>query len=500
MTENRHDRTNRLLEPYLKNQDLQKFYTKTIVITGDNYLETENSALIAKTLVNLVARFANNLIISLPSNFAILQDELESIAKKIGVKTSTEIPKQPDIVLSVGNVTMECKFVIRLFSDGWASFFSCNKPISISNNQGFNPIGAMGSACFGATECFKRLLELTGNSKKIVTNHSNNFMFSFLDYSISNNNSDFPKKIQFNENILLVGNGAVGSSFVYGLNQIPNVFGSVSVVDNDKFDESNLNRSPIAFIENLDQNKAIITKEYETSNLKFKAYPISYAEFQEQNQENFPIVLSTVDNNDVRYEIQSDLPKIILHGSTGDVLVSISVIKFLENACLCCIFDSKENLSHEEVLSNDTGIPVSLVAKAIQNDENFTNKHLEFLISKLGIQANKFKQHIGKSFKEVYTKEICGEINVRTEEGVKHPTVSFVSFFAGLAILSELIKYCSDMNNTPLLTKKDFFRINMFKPVHIGPPHRYQKNSKCMLNCSAKSIHEIFEKLWEAQK
>ncbi len=496
MSQIRHDRSNLLLDNHIDKSDFKSFYSRNILITGDEYLETENGILIARTVVNLVSRFTNNLTISLPKQFKNLQDELISISKEIGTNISG-ISQKFDIVISIGNTSNHGIFTIRLYSDGWVSHLSCNKPLLIPDSQQINPIGAMGSGCFGATECFKRLLEIAGSKDKLTTMHSEHFVFSFLDYSLTDINSDFPSNIILNENILLVGVGAVGSSVVFGLNQIPNIKGNVSVIDHDCFDESNLNRCPIAFIKNLDQNKAKIAEKYSTQNLKFNAFSMTFLEFQKQYATNHPIILSTVDNNNVRYEIQSELPKLIFHGSTGGVLVSITAIKFMENACLCCIFDSTQESNHQIMISNHTGIPIEIVTNAFNNDEKFSHRHLEFLVKKLGSKANQFKIHVGKSFKEVYAKEICGKIKIQTDQGEKHASISFVSFFAGLGIISELIKYNSIQKNIPLTSNEDFFRINMFKPDHIGLPHRYQKNPDCILNCSSKSTQDIFAKLWK---
>lgn len=499
MSQKRHDRSNLILDNHIDKSNFELFYSKNILITGDEYLKTKNGILIAKTIVNLISRFTNNLTISFPKQFEILQDELISISQKIGTNTTSKISQKYDIVISIGNTPNYGLFTIRLYSDGWVSHLSCNKPLLIPDSQLTNPIGAMGSACFGATECFKRLLEITGSKDKKIAVHPDHFVFSFLDYSLTETNSDFPSNITLNENILLVGAGAVGNSIVFGLSQIPNIKGNVSVIDHDCFDETNLNRCPIVFMENLGQNKAKITEKYSTKNLKFNAFPTTFSEFQKQHPTIYPVILSTVDNDKVRYEIQSKSPKLIFHGSTGGVLVSVSTIKFLENACLCCIFDSKKELNHETMISNHTGIPIEIVSHALDNDEKFSDQHLEFLVKKLGSKANQFKIHIGKPFKKVYAKEICGEMEIQTDQGEQHASVSFVSFFAGLGVLSELIKYNSVQKNISLTFGKDFFRINMFKPDHIGPPHRYQKNPNCLLNCSSKSAQKIFAKLWEIQ-
>ena len=88
-----------------------------------------------------------------------------------------------------------------------------------------------------------------------------------------------------------------------------------------------------------------------------------------------------------RYEIQYDLPKIIFHGATGNSASAISVIKLLENACLCCIFESSK--SYEEVIADEMGIPLNRVEDAINKKLLFSEEHFEFMKYKLGVNAVK---------------------------------------------------------------------------------------------------------------
>lgn len=494
MSIERHDRTDRFLTPFLDVSQREKFYNSKIIITGDDTLNSTNGILMAKTLVNLVARFTNDLHVSLPDKFSKFEEELILLAKSTSANSNSEIPENPEVIIIIGNSNLKGGFVIRINSDGWVSYLTCNKPLSLSTSSP-NPIGAMGSACFGATECFKRLLKSQGSNDPFVSEHPGDFVFSFLDYSLTDNNEKFPSKINIDENVLLVGVGAVGSAVVYGLSEIPNIKGMISVVDNDIFNGTNLNRCLIAFVDTLGKNKAEITSLYSSEDLTFQPHSMTYENFRDKIGLNHPLILSTVDNNEVRHEIQSDLPKLIFHGSTGEQKAAISVIKFLENACFGCIYQSKPK-SREEIIARDMGIPLKIVTKTLKNNASFSEEHLEYLKEKLGDKGEDFRKHIGRPFEEVFQKEICGKIKIQTEDGQKDASVSFVSFFAGLGIISEFVKYLCKIQDIPMINDKDFYRINMFKPSHLRGPFQYVKNPECIFSCSDIDFQQIFAKKW----
>ena len=349
----------------------------------------------------------------------------------------------------------------------------------------------MGAACFGATQCFKRLLEMNKSNDKFEIQNLGNFVFSFLDYSLTDKNQDFPTKIRINEKTLLVGAGAVGSAVVYGFSKIPQMEGTISVVDNDIFDKTNLNRCLLAYIDTIGKNKAKISELHSSQNLTFESYPMLYKDLKPND---YPLILSAVDNNEVRHEIQRELPKLIFHGATGNQISAVSVIKFLENGCFGCIF-KLQTKSWEEIIFEETRIPLQLVIESLKNNSLFSTVHLEYIKKEDKKRAENYEKYVGKQFDEVFQKEICSKLNIVTNNKQKTASVSFVSFFAGLGIISEFIKYSCKINNVPLMIDRNFYQINMFKPGHIPSPTHRKKNPRCTF-CSDTDIKQRFSEKW----
>ena len=494
LADSRHNRTE-LLVKECNVKDSDKFFSRIVVITGDEkLLDTDNGKIMIKTVTNLTSRFTDRIYISLSDSQNALQAELVDLALKVGAESSDEIPEKIDIVISIGNSSIRGDFSININSDGWVSYLSCNNNVNVFENSMQNPIGAMGAACFASAEAFKRIVEISGCEQKWVKIHPKNFTYSFLTNSLTKDNAPFPNYVKINEDVLLVGVGAVGSGFVYALSQIKNVTATIDAIDDDAFDDTSLNRCPICFKEKLGQNKAKVAEEYSTESLQIKSQPVKFNEIKDKLGSKLSLVVSTVDNNEARYQIQSSLPKLIFHGATGQSVANVSVIKFLENACFCCIYQS--NSSREEVISHEMGIPVTEVKKALENNATFTEEHFALMKEKFGAQADKFHKFVGLPFDDVYKKEVCGKMEIKTKDGTKSSSVSFVSFFSGLSLAAELIKFNSDtLHQYPMNTKEDFLRLNLLLPETIIFARR-PKDPNCSLNCSSDAIKNVYSKKW----
>ena len=418
---------------------------------------------------------------------------MKNLISSTGCEIGNDKNFEPDIILSVGPTCTEGKFTVQIDSSGWVSRVSCNSDVEMFSTIDENPVGALGAACFGAAEVFKRLLETNGCKKEWITNHPRQACFSFLDYTLSSNNRDFPK----NPNIgkpLLVGAGAVGSGFLYALSMIDGLQGDVVVLDHDVIDHTNLNRCLSYFVNDIGKSKASVCERLSNGRLRVSGHPVNYGAFQKQESE-FPVIVSTVDNNDARFAIQYDLPKLIFHAATGENVSAVSVIRLLENACLCCIFNNY--VTREEIISNETGIPIDAVTEALAQRSLFTEEHYDVMLSKLQNGAARFRDSVGKPFEDVYQKEICGMLNVETDEGTNTPSIPFVSFFAGLCAAAELIKYHSkSFGDLPMMNGLDFLQINLFSPRILNLAHR-KKEPNCSMGCSSRSIQRHFANKWQ---
>lgn len=485
----RHNRTMILVKEHISNPE--NFFSTPITITADNeLLESKNGEIMMETLVNTISRFTDKIILQLPDS--ALFSRLKKIILDLGCQLEESKGDIPEIMISIGNTLLTGKFNVCINSSGWVSYIAIDSKVKTLKNYLQNPIGAMGAVCFASAEVFKRILELNGCEKKWAKIHAKEMSFSFLDYTFTESNVDFSLDVDIGK-ILLVGTGAVGSGFLYSLAKFEDISGNIKVIDPDYIDKSNLNRCLTYFDNDIGKNKAKAVERYSTNKMTIRGENIKLNQLKKLRKE-FPIIISTVDNNDARYEIQYDLPEIIFHGATGNSVAAVSVIKLLENACLCCIFESSK--SYEEIISDEMGIPLSKVEDAIKKKLIFSEEHFEFMKDKLGVNVKKFEKFIGKPFEDVYKKEVCGTINLKTTSGEKSPSVPFVSFFSGLALTVEIIKYSmKELHQFPMISTPDFLQINMFSPSSYNIAERV-KNPNCVLGCSKSNVQKVYSEKW----
>ncbi len=153
------------------------------------------------------------------------------------------------------------------------------------------------------------------------------------------------------------------------------------------------------------------------------------------------------------------------------------------------------NLTQEELISKETGIPLDDVKNTLLTNGNFSRSHFEHMQKKHGKRIELFRNFIGEPFRDVYTQNVCGQLKIKTDKGTKAATVSFVSFLSGLVLISEIIKHFStSLINFPMNNHLDFLRFNLFLPDRSHIVKRI-KNPDCPF-CAKTTIQNYFCEKW----
>lgn len=522
MTGRRHDRTRLFVAE--QSGDVGRFFDARVAITaGSGMLGTDNGRIMLGTLVNLVSRFVDDLEICLPPGHERHRDEMVCLAAATGCRYAAgrrQVRPDSDVVVSVGGDPTEGRLSVSANSSGWVSYVACGGSAGEQDGAVQNPIGAMGAACLASAEAFKGLLERAGCAKKQVVEHPRMLAFSFLDYAACDQGSmrsgkagrssppaptqwahgsrdTLPRSVEAGE-IVLAGAGAVGSSFLYAARKTSSIDATIRVVDDDMVDETNLNRCPAFFEPDVGRPKAKASEAMSRGNLRVAGSVAKLGEYR-NGSGGLDAVVSAVDNNEARFDVQFDLPRVVFHGATGGAVAAVSVIKMLENACLCCIFDRRP--SREEAFAGETGIPPEAVRKGLAEDEPFTDEHLAHVEGRHGAAAATLRRRVGQRFESVYASEICGRLPVEGPGvGRDSASVPFVSFFAGLALAGEVIKhYCPDIHGIPMVNNHDFVQVSLFSPRSLNLARR-TKSPNCALRCSEEYVQGRFAAKWAAQR
>jgi hypothetical protein len=286
--------------------------------------------------------------------------------------------------------------------------------------------------------------------------------------------------------MVLVGAGAVANAFVWSVATCAVPVGTITIVDPQRLDESNLNRHLAAGLPDVGRAKASILKDFLLGRTEAVTDIVDVFSAVAAEQSPMPLLLSTVDNDAARYQIQSTFPKLILHAATSQEHLAVGVLDALDGACLGCLFP-RPRQSPADVIAEETGIPIDLVVQGLDNDGRFTAEMVAPTASKLGIAVSELEGIVGRDFRQVYATEICGRLGSRGPSGQVAPTVSYVSSLAGIILAAEFAKLSNPETRQYLL--RNYLQMTPLKPDAAWVAFR-DKEPNCPLMCGSDSLQD----------
>lgn len=508
------DRTQKLVNKFLpgRSEGFFRFDGFKIGVAIDPVLaETFNGQVMMFTCLNLLSRFTNRILLGRIPEVPKLA-ELRGLQGNLKTRLLGNVAQiNPDIkidclgkehlidaLITIGKTEYHSSFKIAINSDGWIAKLEEGVDASLDYvSRNANPIGAQVASCFASAEVFKHLLRSMGSTSYAVQQPVGTISFSALDYSIdtgTSQNPELPSELNLDETVL-VGAGAVGSSFVNTLGYLNNVSGRLIILDFDVVDVTNLNRYIIAGIRDVGKAKVSVATDF-LAGSGIEAVPVhkSYESYVKEDRpdKTFDTVVSTVDDNAARQHMQSDLPRQILHGATHEQSCVVSRHDFLHDACLGCLFYMK-SMTYAERIYIETGIPLDEVEKTLSLNGSFNDKHLTIMMRERGINPERFSKFIGQPFKDVYAKEICGVFGFNVGTKAEAATVSFVSALPGILLAGEIIK-----DRIPELRKyrlNNYLQMSLFS-LKANRPIIRKKDSRCSCLCYEQIMIDRYKQKW----
>ena len=284
---------------------------KADVILQDSAKNNENFQIACITALNLLPRLLRN--VSYSGAPSILRSFPPSHVSKISLGNDD---CDPSATLIFGSEPMPVKNPLYVGSEGWSCYLSKENP-SPWEMVNYNALSSMYAGSLVVGEVFKDLLPEIP-SKKINT----------LEYDLITHGSaqqpvlqpKIPEIIHIDD-LLLVGCGAIGQAFCYGLRLTSKISGRMTFVDNDNLEKSNEQRYLAAFEEYRGKNKAVILAELlKRGNpaLFTTAIPMTYEDYANSASCSTAReeVVSVVDNVWTRLNVQAGMPKTLWNGWT----------------------------------------------------------------------------------------------------------------------------------------------------------------------------------------
>jgi hypothetical protein len=300
---------------------------------------TAEQRLLAHALVDLALRL--DPLVQEVQLEGIEEAELGTLLGRVPLELVTE-RRTLDFVVAVGSVEGASDLVVD--AAGWTA--AIGTEVSPVGEGILNPIGPLGGAALGAGEIFKTLFKLNfpdaPYSRRFVPMEG---VFSFFDYRYNGAN---PPLEAFTVDATLVGVGGVGAGVIAALAALgPNVRGLLRLVDHDRLSRDNLNRvtyarieSALAEVRKVDEAKEFLAAR--TPNLHVEPYPCPFASFKRElgrrrQDRRYDVVITGLDNDPARHEVQRELPRVLIDGATGrDANVTVERVLLGEWGCLGC--------------------------------------------------------------------------------------------------------------------------------------------------------------------
>ena len=424
-------------------EDRHRFLRKKVLLTGEqSVLTTFNGRGCLLDSLRLLVRICPNITVVLPSGQEALLEQAKCLARRIEFGAQVQFAAETDFsaydaILVVGSHANAGLPLTVINSNGWLARVSSGA-LDLSPECGqANPIGALGAACLGVGEVFKRLIRLKAERGELL----NGLTFSFRTYAVGGEDPgpELPERIE--RDFLMVGAGAIGNGLVHLASQLP-FTGQIDIVDRQEFGDENLGTCILIGPQELTKSKALIMAEHlRQSGRRSQGFHEDFEKYAERLREYPSVVLNGLDNIDVRHEVQRALwPDVIIDGAIGDFMCQVSRHPWPDDiACLICLFRKPdEGKSAEQVQHEVTGLAESLLA---QPDAVLEEKHL------VDVAADKkefLRTQLGKPICSVVQEAMAQQISTDQLEQGFEPSVPFVACFSACMVMSEAIAQMAD--------------------------------------------------------
>ena len=328
----------------------------------------------------------------------------------------------------------------------WGVRLSKTGPQSVADTK--NPIGALAAGTLGASEIFKVVFQ--NQLPGAVT--APGYTLSLVDYQEAvDQEPTFPDHITIDAN--LFGCGSIGCAFLQAVLLTPQLQGKLVVVDNGRFDTKNPYKYPLLDWEAAQQEgyKAVWAQQQLQSHARGRLEAYAFVGTADTyvaslpHDYALPLAISAVDTSEARFQIQDTLPRFTLNAGIDGTLAEVSVHGFGNGPCLACLQMLTELESwNAKPIAEQTGLPPQRVHQLIQGNEAMTAEDLAQIRASKKISAEflgVLDSFLGQPLLSFWNRVAYSEATVLSP-GAKpiRVTTAFVSAFAGILLLAELVK------------------------------------------------------------
>ena len=474
----------------------------TVVVAFDAESARQHEGHTALELaVNLIARLYPTLSITgSGKNWKGIAEELEEFARSINpeikfVRRSTK----SRVTVAVGKPSVPLDGTIFwLGSDGWVARLSTSMPFTIGRTS--NPFGASAAACFAVANIFRHFFA----DQLINGGPDTNLNLSLLNYSQIEKEMLNPSLSDADLGATeLAGVGAIGNAFVWVLKRLPGLRGTLTLIDHEAVELSNLQRYVLTSQEHVGAAKAEIASRTLSNGVlltkpfvgNWARYISSLADFR---VERLAVALDSAQD---RISVQAALPKQIFNSWTQTLDLGVSRHDFLgPNACLACLYLPQSRAPDEdEVVAQALGIADRMEIRRLLSHNLPVDRNLLARVATAhSLSLDALLPFENKPIRTFYTEAFCGGVVFRLSKGAKAtPTLvplAFQSALAGIMLAAEVVANAAGLKvsfSGPCTTT-----INLLRPLapYLSIARAKDPHGSCM--CQDADYIAAFKAKW----
>lgn len=349
-------------------------------------------------LVRLLARLYPSIAVRDELDGSIA-DEARALARRINPRIDLSAQPTLEVVIGSASARPRSPDTIYTSSAGWSARLSMCRPQMYGESN--NPFGAGVAACLTAATLFRRVfLQEAGWDRDVELTVPGTEEFR-------DGAADVTGEI---EDLVLVGAGAIGNAAAWALAR-SEIYGSIEVVDHESIDLGNLQRYVLAERDDEHKLKAELLAGKFNGTLAAQSHNCPYAEFVQNRGHELETLLLALDSAKDRRAAQSSLPRRIANAWTQPGDLGVSHHKFLEGACVNCLYmpDTSQR-NEDEIIAESFGITEKImeIRELLYRGAGAPKSLLEAIARAQGLPLDKLLPFEGRPLRSLYTEGFCG--------------------------------------------------------------------------------------------
>lgn len=360
-----HDRTHRLAQQLgVARTAVAELSARNVVVEiGGDVVASPVARLAFLTACNLATRlgpYVPNLYVLAPEDAPGVESRIYPAGASLReqalwvLRTATDVgelvrevaaaSQHVDLALTIGTSATAAETRIHFGCEGWLALVA-EEPVMSPAFEETNPFGGLLAAAIAVARLHASQVNAIGGS---LPPAAGTWALNALTLTGAPGGAVLPSRVALPPS-LLVGGGALASAIAYAMTHVRELTGHVDVIDKDVLKRTNCNRQITANFESAKPETLSKVDELASAWPAIMPTALMYNEFKQQRGRgagDYELAVTAVDNAEARREVALDLPRVLIDGATGGLMVTVMRGANPAESCVACAYP--EIKTHED--------------------------------------------------------------------------------------------------------------------------------------------------------